>query len=122
MNPPQDMDVDHIDQHRFFVFKIVDNRRANLRVVTSSQNQANCRKRRDGSSIYKGVSWRADRKKWRARIYCGGRQTYLGLFDSEIEAAQVYDVAHALHYPGITEGTNAAMMKQAPEMKQAAAI
>lgn len=57
MRPPKDMSVDHIDQHRFFGFGIVDNRRANLRTVTASQNLANSRKHRACSSIYKGVYW-----------------------------------------------------------------
>lgn len=39
------------------------------------------------TSGYKGVFWRRDRSKWRAKI---GKKT-IGLFDSKIEAAKAYD-------------------------------
>lgn len=112
LKPPQDMFTDHVDQHRLFKFRVVDNRRENLRTVTDSQNLANSRKRRDCSSTYKGVGWYAPSQKWQAKIGVNGQQKHLGYFDNEIEAANAYDAAHALHYPGIPEGTNAHMMNQ----------
>lgn len=43
---------------------------------------------------YRGVEWRADRKKFRAKIVDdGGRGRYLGTFDTAAEAATAYDAA-----------------------------
>ena len=105
LKPLPDQDVDHQDQHRFFGFKLVDNRRENLRNVSRSQNLANQRKTR-GSSRFKGVSWHKPTKKWRAQIRVNRRLIYLGLFTNESEAALAYNTAHQLYFPGIQEGKN----------------
>jgi len=44
-----------------------------------------------GKSIYKGVCSFGDR--WRVVIYVSSKQVYIGTFDCENEAAQVYEVA-----------------------------
>src|SRR5690606_15171174 len=41
-----------------------DNRRANLRVVSNSENQMNRRPRKDNRSGHTGVSWDAKSRKW----------------------------------------------------------
>ena len=104
--PTDDQDVDHIDQHRFFRFKLVDNRSRNLRNVTASQNLANQRPQVGCSSIYKGVCWNKGRAKWHAQIMVDRRRQHLGLFTSEVEAAQAYNTAHKNNFPGIPEGLN----------------
>ncbi len=76
----------------------LDNRRANLRQASASQNRANMGKpkRGDGrpqTSIYKGVSWNADRSAWRACIQHSGRSIHLGRYTSETDAARAYDRA-----------------------------
>jgi hypothetical protein len=49
---------------------------------------------RQGPSEFVGVSWEKKRRKWKAEIYPDGkRQQYLGCFDDEREAAQVFDTA-----------------------------
>jgi len=106
MEPTDDQEVDHMDQHRLFDYKVVDNRRSNLRNVTISQNQANQRKQVGCSSKYKGVSWYKRDEKWIAMIRTNGRPTNLGLFTSEAEAAVAYDQAHEIQWPGIQEGRN----------------
>jgi hypothetical protein len=77
--------VDHINHDG------LDNRRANIRLATTTQNAANMRAR--GRSAYKGVAWRSDRGYWRAQIKMNGKNTNLGGFATEIEAARAYDAA-----------------------------
>ncbi|GAI88609.1 unnamed protein product, partial [marine sediment metagenome] len=59
LNVPEKMETDHINHNG------LDNRRSNLRLATSQQNNFN-RKNIDGSSSqYKGVYWNKSRRKWR---------------------------------------------------------
>lgn len=87
---PKGYETDHINGNG------LDNRRANLRTASRSQNSANTWKpRRAGgcSSKYKGVSWRKGRGKWAAYIQVNGKTTNLGSFASEADAARAYDIA-----------------------------
>jgi len=70
-----------------------DNRLANLRVVTFSQNCHNAKMPRTNTSGELGIVYRPDRKKWRANITVNGKKHYLGLFATKEEAAQAYAVA-----------------------------
>jgi hypothetical protein len=76
----------------------LNNRRSNLRIATSAQNQHNQRYRRVGTSKFKGVHWNKLRKKWRAKIGINDQQIYLGSFNSEIEAAKTYDKAAKMFF------------------------
>lgn len=91
MNAPKGMLVDHRDG------KGLDNRRANLRLATRSQNNCNRRKKKTKAlSQYVGVTFdkRNKRKKrWFARIYINGKCKHLGCYKSELEAAKAYDEA-----------------------------
>lgn len=79
--------VDHVNGNG------LDNRRANLRHVTSPENSAGARKtRRVTASPYKGVSRSPDGWVARARDGKGGRM-YLGTFATEEAAARAYDEA-----------------------------
>ena len=71
----------------------LDNRRDNLRICTNRQNSQNSRPNKSCTSVYKGVSWSKDRHKWVAQIKTQDKQTNLGRYVSEIEAARAYDVA-----------------------------
>lgn len=87
MNPPDGMEVDHINHNG------LDNRRSNLRIVTSSQNSRNTRKPRTGrTSKYKGVTYEKDRvghvARWRVGIRINGKHKWLGRFRTEVEAAR----------------------------------
>ena len=90
MAAPGNLQVDHINGDS------LDNRRANLRLCTASQNQANRRPDIDGRSRFKGVRFAGPNepsRPWRAAIVVHGEEKYLGRFTSEEEAARAYDTA-----------------------------
>ena len=86
-------EVDHWDHNG------LNNRRSNLRPVTHAQNTRNAQKRKDGvSSKFKGVCWDKQNRKFQAAITANGKRTHLGSFDSEEEAARVWnEAAKKLH-------------------------
>lgn len=72
----------------------LDNRKANLRVVSVQENGWNQRKQIGRhSSRYKGVCLCRDKGKWHSRIMVSGKQIFLGSFDDEVAAARAYDAA-----------------------------
>lgn len=99
LQAPQHLQVDHINHD------ILDNRRANIRLVTHQQNRANSRPKHNSSSRFKGVHWHKRDKKWCVTIRVDGIKHYLGTFDCEIEAARAYD-EHACRLFGPTAYLN----------------
>ena len=78
-----DFDIDHIDGDP------ANNRFSNLRRASNSENRMNSRTHSRNTSGVKGVTWSKLRGKWQAQIGVGGRNLYLGIFDSIEEAAEV---------------------------------
>jgi len=88
LNVPAGKFIDHINHNS------LDNRKANLRIVTNLQNSWNKRKQKGSySSQYKGVSWSKRAGKWHTEIYCRGTKIFIGYFDDEKAAAKAYDIA-----------------------------
>jgi hypothetical protein len=84
--------MDHINMDRS------DNRIANLREATNSQNGFNSPMKRYNTSGFKGVSWSAREKKYRAQITANGKRNFLGSFDDPAAAAEAYkQAAQKLH-------------------------
>lgn len=69
-----------------------DNRKENLRKATTSQNGCNQRlqKRREGK--FKGVHKDGEKKNYYVKIKKDGKQYYLGSYQSELEAAMIYNI------------------------------
>lgn len=70
----------------------LDNRRANLRPATPSQNAGNIGVPRDNTSGLKGVG-RYRNGRFRAYLTADGRQLHLGYFDTAEQAGRAYDAA-----------------------------
>lgn len=95
-------EVDHINNDG------LDNRRANLRPASRSQQNQNSRKRMECSSVFKGVYWNIPSKKWQAYIRVNHIRIHLGLFHCEKAAALAYDSA-AVEAFGDYAKTNASL-------------
>lgn len=77
-------EVDHINGNG------LDNRKANLRFCTRSQNNANRQTTQSRSSPYKGVHFEKQTGKWRAEIHKDGKKYRLGRFERIEDAAEAY--------------------------------
>lgn len=89
LSTPKDMLTDHKDHNG------LNNQKINLRICNHLENQYN--KSSVGVSKYLGVTYEADRKKWRASIAINGKNTKVGRFNTEIEAAKAYNEAALKH-------------------------
>lgn len=75
-----------------------DNRIANLRLATKSENCRNAQISIKNKSGFKGVHWNKASKKWRATCKAGARPTYLGSFDTAEAAAIAYQEFASKHH------------------------
>lgn len=83
--------IDHVD------LDPSNNRWSNLRTATFTEQQYNSPLQKNNTSGVRGVSLRPW-GKWRAEIWEGGRNRYLGMFDTKDAAAATYkEVARELH-------------------------
>lgn len=88
-----DRAVDHINRDK------QDNRRSNLRVIPKNGNPQNVGSLAGSTSRFRGVSRSRDKRRWVARVNAGGKDVYLGAFDSEEEAAEVARAARSRLLP-----------------------
>lgn len=85
--------TDHINRIR------LDNRRANLRVVTAAENLQNNSGQPYASSQHRGVS-RCNRDgRWRAYAHHEGKHVNLGRYDCELDAAAIVEAFRLAHLP-----------------------
>ena len=91
-NPEGKSCVDHRDGDR------TNNHHENLRAATHSENLMNKRGHKNGSSVYKGVSFDKKSGKWVVRIKVEGVYKNMGLFKIEREAAEAYNAAAVQFY------------------------
>lgn len=76
-------DVDHINGNP------LDNRRANLRIVTRAENLQNrARLTKINTSGYRGVSFCKQTKRWRGKAQINGRLYHVGRFATAEEAGE----------------------------------
>jgi len=87
LNTPEGLFTDHINGDT------LDNRKENLRVVTSKQNNHNSKLPSHNTSGYKGVSEdkRNLKNKWQAYITIDNKKKHLGYFSSKEDAARKYN-------------------------------
>lgn len=78
--------IDHKDHD------ITNNHPDNLRLCTQSQNQCNAKKRKNCTSIYKGVCVNSEQPGyWKCAIKKDNKYIWIGSFKDEIKAAKAYD-------------------------------
>jgi hypothetical protein len=91
--------VDHINDEG------LDNRRANLRTCTPSQNLANKRVLRVSKCGYRGVQKNSRGRSYNARIKVNNKLLHIGSYETPEEAAKAYD-ARAIEVFGAFARTN----------------
>lgn len=79
--------ADHINRNP------LDNRRANIRIVTASENNMNRKLFKNNSSGYRGVTYLSRRQKYQVCIQFNRNRKYIGIFNTPEEAAIAYNAA-----------------------------
>lgn len=80
------VEVDHINGNK------LDNRRSNLRVATHAENSQN-----KATLSTRGVSWHAEKRRWRARCKIRGREHLIGYYLTADEASLAAAAFRAEH-------------------------
>lgn len=85
--------LDHINGNT------LDNRIENLRECNQQQNNGNHHVlNANNTSGYRGVSWKNDKRKWKAYINRNDRQYHLGYFSTKEAAYEAYKAAAISHF------------------------
>lgn len=77
--------VDHRDLNG------LNNQKYNLRICNQAENIRNGRRRQNNTLGFKGVTFHKKTKKYQARVGYENKRVYLGLFNTPIEAAKIYN-------------------------------
>lgn len=83
--------IDHVNGVK------ADNRWANLREVTQTENLRNCAKSKSNKSGITGVHWDKKKSKWVARIMANRKTVFLGHFDNVLDAARARKAADTVY-------------------------
>lgn len=89
--------VDHKDNDR------LNNCKSNLRITTQQVNVINSRMKSNNKSGYTGVFKRKDTGKWQAKIFCSGKQIFLGCFNSYEDAVKARKIGEEVYFHPIIE-------------------
>lgn len=87
MSAPKGMEVDHINNNS------LDNRRENLRIVTSHQNHFNTKIFATNRSGYRGVSWDKRIRRWIVTFSVNNKTVHAGTYADKDAAAKAYNEA-----------------------------
>lgn len=95
MDAPKGLVVDHINHNT------LDNRKYNLRLITSAQNIQNLRgaQKHNKTSGIRGVCWDNAKKRWLAYLQINKKKKILGRYKDMNEAAKAVEQARAKHMP-----------------------
>lgn len=89
-------EIDHINRDD------TDDRIANLRVASRSENNFNRRDPVPGKQA--GITWFAQTKRWRARIKVNRKEIALGYFVDIADAIAAREAAELKYFPGFARG------------------
>ena len=91
VNDPN-VDIDHIKHINY------DNRKSQLRIATSSQNQRNRWLQSNNTSGYPGLLWRKDKELWEVYITINKNRIYLGRSKNKEDAIQLRKEAEEKYF------------------------
>jgi hypothetical protein len=103
MNPAPGLVVDHINGDG------LDNRKANLRIATVSQNLANRSAQTNSKSGIKGVSWSKQNKKWMVQIKKDMKRIHIGFYPTIEDATRAFEYASKLLFGQFAHCRNGSM-------------
>ena len=92
INAPKNKMVDHINHNR------LDNRKSNLRICTSSQNNMNRSKTSRNTSGHVGVCYKPKINKWQAYITVNRKPIHLGYYKNIEEAIEARKQAEIKYF------------------------
>lgn len=95
LDAPKGMEVDHINHDT------LDNRRENLRIITTAQNQQNRKgaQSNNKTSGIRNVHWHKKTGVWEVQVKLNGKKIYIGSYKDIEEAKKAAMEARRRHFP-----------------------